>query len=167
MNDQPMTRRDVVALLCYTTLVLNVVQWLLIMAHEFIVIKFLFPSTSVPDHLTFGVCQLASLLLWPFVPLMSSLVAEAASWSCGLSLRVVLVVRCAGLMIFLSSFTNFLNSLFIGIRSLSGTTPTTLKWQLLSLSLPLVFLSFGFALAFFPAIFDTLRHRMRDEENAA
>ncbi len=164
MHNQLMTRRDVVALLSYITLVLNVVQWLLIAAHTLVVTRLLFPSTSFPNQLTILICHLACLLLWPFVPLMSSLIADTDSWIRILPQRAALVVRCVGLVMFLSHFPHFLNSLFLSLRSLSGKTAES-KWFFYLLSQPLVFLSLGFALAFFPAIFDSLRLRMRGEQN--
>ncbi len=51
----------------------------------------------------------------------------------------------------------------------TGVVPIVRANILLQIANDLVFLSLGFALAFFPAIFDSLCQRMRDEpgENAA
>jgi hypothetical protein len=177
MNDQPLTRRDVVALFAYVFLSVNALSILLLCLSEFVLPRIplfasLFFARGQPVILLAG-CAL-QLLLLPLVPLVAS-GAVGRKGNDRVSARDVrsLLLPCIGITLLTLSLSRFISYACYYFASTPPRTGTALIYT--RISAPSVYLtlmagqliqvSLGFALAFFPAIFDTLRHRMRGEHN--
>lgn len=176
MNDEPITRRDVVALFAYVFLLSGalsrVLMWLSLLNSLHLSV---FASTVENDDNfflpTLGTVVL-NILLVPLVPFVANGAAgrNGSKPAYKRDLRFLLL-PCLGLSVLGLGLSELVNAVFYWWMVHTSTSPGFRpKWEPISLShiaAASIQMSLGFALAFFPAIFDTLRHRMPNEENAA
>lgn len=161
MNEQPLTRRTVLTFFTLVALSLNVLSQLLFIFDYKVTTRLFSISSSGLSMIDVVVPTLVSLLLCPFVPLFVSSVGgksdevmtERNIW------RVF--VQVIGLSLFVSTLPWLAMPL---VRVLSVSTNGSWQFRLGLMSDSLVRLSVGFCLACFPALWNTLRARMRDED---
>jgi len=173
MNDQPITRRDMFALITYALLASSAIEPVLRLINMAVLsLSSVLPSGGTPSNTlvpTVATVVLQSLLV-PLVPLVAH---SAAGRKAGKAMTkqdlFSLLVPCIGLALFVYALQELAFYIYFGWseRSTSLAKPFLLVspvWAREIVS-ELVQMSIGFALAFFPAIFDSLRHP--DERNAA
>ncbi|RYX84320.1 hypothetical protein EON83_10425 [bacterium] len=169
-SESPLTRRDVVALFLYVFLGANVLMSVLMFLSTVLFARLPLFMGSMPSRLgIFSVFPLVVyLLLLPVVPIISSGVSgRQANFPLTKHSIRSLILPCAGLVMCGVSLPRLLSQGILYVQlsmqssfSLSSTIGLNMVQNILGLSI-------GFALAFFPTIFDTLRLRVSDEENAA
>lgn len=171
---QPITRRDVVALFAYVYLIARALSALLMGLTLFVLPHFPPFSSSVsvkmgdlfPTHI---VTATVHLLLLPLVPIVASGVA-------GLTAREAMTARgvrslllpCAGILWMAQVLPVLPHTIYLYFALTVGTGKAALLQPVYKTGIvtSLIQMSLGFALAFFPAIFDSMRHRVQNEESA-
>lgn len=173
MNDQPLTRRDVFAFVTRIALASNVLNLVLRVAGQAGLSQLPMFKTSA-GLLTSNWIELLmnfalSLALVPFISLIADSVGgRRAGQPIVQSSLFSLLLPCVGLVLFVVALPDVIWSAYAywQISSLAYVgANTALPYSLQYIASSLIRLSIGFALAFFPAIFDSLRHP--DERNAA
>lgn len=174
MNPTPsMTRRDVFALVTYASLGYNVLVWTLVSVDQIVLTRIpLFNSPRVsygnnwPAVVSVIIFAVACL---PFVSMIANAAGgRKAAHPVTKPEILSLVLSCIGLMLFLTSLPQ-LASIAYGFWQESSASrsspPSNSHFYLRYAASMLIRLSLGFCFAFFPAIVDSLRFRMRDEQN--
>jgi len=180
MNDQPLTRRDVFALVIYVALAFNALEGVLILVGQvgLAQIPFFRTAYAVPrgSWLQLAITFVCALALLPFVQLAATSAAgERAQHPISKPALLSLLLPCVGFLLFVTVIPQGVSSVYeywqaeFGVSSLSPRASLLssymLPFYLQNIASALIRFSLGFALAFFPAIFDSLRHP--DEQNAA
>lgn len=172
MNDQSLTRRDVVALFTYVFLGVNALSALLACFNGLVL-----PHVSLlpvrfarsGEMWTWLGTAIVQLLLLPLVSLVAaSATGESATQVVTRRTVRSLLLPCVGVSMLAQALPSLLWSGYLYYDAASSPFIPSLRPLFLGFIMgTLVQMSLGFALAFFPAIFESLRGRMRGEENAA
>jgi len=173
MNNQPINRRDVFALVIGIALTWNVLNWVLQVAGEIGVSQLPMLKTSsvlaAANWVNLLINVVFSLAFVPFISITAdSAGGRRARQPVVQSSLFSLLLPCAGLMLFLTASPAVIWSVYACWQNRSfgyAGANIALPYLLQYMALALLRLSIGFALAFFPAILDSLRHP--DERNAA
>jgi len=166
MNDQHITRRDVLALVLYATLAFGVLIWFSYLLDQIVLPQISLFKTPYPlargGWLQLAINLTCALALLPFVPLAATSAAgrkaqhpvtKSAFWS--------LLLPCVGLLLFVTAIPQGVSFAYEYWQAKSGAFPLSSRispFYLQNIASALIRLSVGFALAFFPAIFDSFRH---------
>lgn len=172
MNDQPLTRRDVVALFTYVFLGVNVLSALLACFNRLILshVPLLFSRFARSGEMWIWLgTAIVQLLLLPLVSLVAaSATGKSATQVVTRRTLRSLLLPCVGVSMLAQALPSLLRSGYLYYDAASSPFIPSLRLLYLGFIVgTLVQMSLGFALAFFPVIFATLRGRMRGEnENA-
>ncbi len=172
---QPLTRRDVVALFAYVILIAGALQPILYQSSSAIASRLpTFASTAKTSYQVFPVVVtvIVSVLLLPFVPLVASGVAgDTGDEPLTKQGIPILLLSCIGLTVFMLGLTElFTFTYHWWMAYASQSTPSGSFVELynrIQLAAASIRMSIGFALAFLPAIFDSMRHRIRNEDSVS
>ena len=173
--NQPLTRRDVVALFTYVFLIASALSALLGCFGQFVLTHLAPFSSSVSvgvggRFVAYIGSATIQLLLLPLVPIVASGVAGRMA-HVSMTTRGVrsLLLPCAGIYWMVQALPNLLSTIYLYFTLTVGTGRAALFQPLYKTNFVnlLIQLSLGFALAFFPAIFDSMRHRIRNEDGAS
>jgi len=173
MNNQPITRRDVFALVIGIALAWNVLNWVLQVAGQIGVSQLpMFKTSSVlaaANWVNLLINVVFSLAYVPFISITADSVGgREARKPVVQSSLFSLLLPCVGLMLFLAALPTVMWGAYAcwqNSTSFSVRGNPAMYYSFSYIAPALLRLSIGFALAFFPAIFDSLRHP--DERNAA
>ena len=168
MNPQlPLTRRDIIALFVYVLIAAPVFIGLLQLVGSKVLPYFpLFASRFSPPSLVVNLLPMVLLLLLPLVPIITAGVAGryADQTVTRRGIRSLLF-PCAGLAMCAISLPGLLATVYYAYSFRTSTSSgASYSYPLIYVANYLIAFSVGFAFAFFPAIFDSLRARIRDEE---
>jgi len=180
MNNQPITRRDVFALVIYLALAYNVLEGVLILVGQVGLAQLPAFNTAYAttrgSWLQLAINFVCALALLPFVQLAATSAAgKRAQHPVSKSALLSLLLPCVGFLLFVTVIPQAISFAYEYWQAKSFASSSSRASLLLGYLLPfhlqnivsaLIRLSLGFALAFFPAIFDSLRHPA-DERNAA
>ena len=172
---QPITRRDVFALLTYVSLGYSAMTWILVIVDQLVLSRItLFKSPGVffgnnwPAVVSAFLFSLACL---PFVSLIANAAAgKRATHPVTKSDVFSLILPCVGLILFLTSLPQFISTAYNFWQTsstLSKSIPSNNQYYLRYVASITIRLSVGFCFAFFPAIFESLRLGIRNNENTS
>ncbi|BCM93450.1 hypothetical protein IAD21_05341 [Abditibacteriota bacterium] len=173
MNSElPLTRRDVVAIVIYATLGYNVLNSLLVFLGQSVLPRIPFLKAPVSSGgfsaVNAGVSFVLALAFLPFVSLIANgVIGRDSSQPATRRNFLSLTFRCVGLILFGLSFPHFAQGiyLYMQVPTYGNSASSIRPYYLQNIISTLICLSVGFALAFFPAIFASLR--VPDDEGAA